>query len=134
MTDPRILLVGDNDTRPNYLMDRLTEWGGQCHLASCRYDVGVLLRSQRIELVLSRMRLPDGNAFELIPLVEGRSISLYSYLPAKDGCWWLPLVKSGAECISGPAMPELEFMEMLEGLIRKRTSVLRPVTYGAQMR
>jgi CheY-like chemotaxis protein len=130
MTTPRILLVGDRETRPSYLSERLTEWGGECQFASHRADVAMLIRSQRFELVLSRLRLSDGNAFELIPLVQGRPISLYSYLPAKDGCWWLPLVQSGTECISGPALPELEFMEMLEGLVRRRTGVLRPVTYG----
>jgi hypothetical protein len=131
MATLRILLVGDSETRPLYLAERVSEWGGQCEIAACRADVAMMLRGQRFELLLSRMRLPDGNAFEMIPLVEGKSISLYSYLPARGGFWWLPLVQSGTECISGPAVPEPEFMEMLEGLIRKRTGVLRPVTYGA---
>ncbi len=131
MATPRILLVGDNETRPYWLSERLIDWGGQCQFASCRTDVAVLLRSQRFELLLSRMRLPDGNAFELIPLVQGRSTSLFSYLPAKDGCWWLPLVQSGKECISGPALPEPDFMEKLEELVRRRTLVLRSVAHGA---
>jgi CheY-like chemotaxis protein len=127
----RILLVGDSETRPFCLCDRLNEWGGQCEFASCRADVVTLLRGQRFELVLSRMRLEDGNAFELIPLMQGRPISLFSYLPAKDGCWWLPLVQSGTECVSGPALPEPAFMQMLEGLVRRRTGLLRPVIYAA---
>ncbi|MDE3137617.1 MAG: hypothetical protein KGL59_13655 [Acidobacteriota bacterium] len=131
MAAVRILLVGDSETRPFHLSDRVSEWGGQCEFAACRAEVVTLLRGQRFELVLSRMRLADGNAFELIPLVQGRPVSLFSYLPAKDGCWWLPLVRSGTECISGPAMPEPEFMEMLEGLIQKRTGILRPVIYAA---
>jgi hypothetical protein len=132
MATPRILLVGDKETRPSSLSERLTEWGGHYQLASCCADVGMLLRAQRFELVLSRMRLPDGNAFELIPLVQGRSISLFSYLPAKDGCWWLPLVHSGTECISGPALPDPEFMEKLEEIVKGRTLVSRSVAYGTE--
>jgi len=134
MATARILLVGDNETRPFWLSERLTKWGGQCQFAACRSDVASMIRAQRFDLVLSRMRLSDGNAFELISLVQGRSTSLFSYLPAKDGCWWLPLVRSGTECVSGPALQETEFMQVLEGMVKRRLAAFRQVAYGAQSR
>lgn len=131
---PRILLVGDSETRPFHLAERLTEWGGECQFASCRSDVVALIRSQRFDLILSRMRLSDGSAFELIPLVNGRPISLFSYLPTKDGCWWLPLVRSGAECSSGPALQDHVFMQMLEGLVKRMPVGFQQVAYGTSIR
>jgi len=131
---PRILLVGDSETRPYHLSERLAEWGGECQFASCRADVVSLIRSQRFDLILSRMRLSDGSAFELIPLVKGRPTSLFSYLPTKDGCWWLPLVRLGAECSSGPALQDSVFMKMLEGLVKKMPMDVRQVAYGATIR
>jgi hypothetical protein len=130
----RILLVGDSETRPYHLSERLADWGGECQFASCRADVSTLIRSQRFDLVLSRMRLSDGSAFELIPLVNGRPTSLFSYLPTKDGCWWLPLVRSGAECSSGPALQDTVFMQMLEGLVKRIPVDSRRVAYGATLR
>lgn len=131
---PRILLVGDNETRPYHLSERLTQWGGECQFASSRADVVALIRSQRFDLILSRMRLSDGSAFELIPLVNGRPISLFSYLPTKDGRWWLPLVRSGVECLSGPALQDNAFMQMLEGLVKKMPAGLQQVAYGTPFR
>ena len=134
MTTPRILLVGDSETRPSFLSERLIEWGGECKFASCRADVAALIRSQRFDLILSRMRLPDGSAFELVPLVNGRPTSLFSYLPTKDGCWWLPLVRSGAECAGGPALQDTTFMRMLEGMVKRRPSDFQQVAYGVPSR
>lgn len=131
---PRILLVGDSETRPFHLSERLAEWGGECEFASCRADVASLIRSQRFDLILSRMRLSDGSAFELIPLVNGRPTSLFSYLPTKDGCWWLPLVRMGAECSSGPALQDTVFMGILEGLVKKLPVDYRQAAYGATFR
>lgn len=113
MLAPRILLVGDRETRPSCLSDCIDDWGPRCQFAFSRADVTVLVRAASFNLVLSRMRLPDGDAFQLIPLFKGRPTSLFSYLSAKDGCWWLPLLKAGAECERGPALHELEFMKML---------------------
>lgn len=118
MTAPRILLVGDSETRPAGLTEHLTDWGGRCRFSYSRADVSALIQSESFDLVLSRMRLPDGNAFQLIPLFKGRPTSLFSYLSARDGCWWLPLVKSGSECDRGPALQDPEFLKVAQRIVK----------------
>lgn len=132
MFTPKILLVGDRETRPCWLLERLNNWGGQCQFAFSRTDVAGLVRTESFDLVLSRMRLRDGNAFQLIPLFEGRSTSLFSYLSARDGRWWLPLLASGSECEHGPALQEPEFMNLLQRTVQTGSAALsRLAVYGA---
>lgn len=114
MTAPRILLVGDRASTPACLSERLTYWGAQCRFASSRAEVFALAQTERFDVVLSRIRLRDGNALHLIPLFEGQPTSLFSYLSAKDGCWWLPLLKSGSESERGPALQHKEFLKLLQ--------------------
>jgi hypothetical protein len=123
MTTPRILLVGDSETRPAGLTERLIDWGGRCRFSSSRADASLLVQSESFDLVLSRMRLPDGNAFQLVPLFEGGPTTLFAYLSARDGCWWLPLVKSGSKCEHGPALQYTEFLKVLQQAVENGSGV-----------
>lgn len=121
MAASKILIVGDSETRPNGLVERLIDWGGRCQFASCRAEVFALVQTESFNLVLSRTRLHDGNAFQLIPLFEGQPTSLFSYLSARNGCWWLPLLKSGSECEGGPAIQHKDFMRLMQQTVEQST-------------
>lgn len=125
----RILVIGDANTRPISLMDQLKYWGAEYRFASSRADASGLLGFQQFDLVFSRLRLPDATALDLVSLVGGKRIDLFSYIPAEDGFWWLPLVRSGRECVGERAMQPSEFLRLAEKLLKGKASTA--VSYAA---
>lgn len=116
MSTKTILVIGDRHTRPRFVLRRLAKRGAQSIFASSREDASQMLRFHPVDLVLTKLRLPDGDAFELIPLVEGKSIGMFCYLPAKGTFWWLPLVKSGQKCWGEHAVQTRGFLRLAEEL------------------
>lgn len=110
MARSKVLLIGDAETRPTWLMDKLASLDALSYFVPRRTDVLGMLRLHRFALILAKLRLPDASAFDLVPLVRGISVDLYAYLPAGNGEWWLPLVNGGAECVGVRALKRDEFL------------------------
>ena len=126
-------MIGDAYGKLASLMEEMKCWGAAFGFASTRAGACKLLESQEFGLVLSRLRLPDASAIELITLVEGRRTDLFSYMPAGDGLRWLHLVHSGKECVGSDTMRTPDFLRIIEKLLKgKPGTALSHATAGSR--
>ena len=119
MATSKVLLIGDAETRPTWLLDKLASLDVVSYFVPGRADLPGMLRLHRFAFILTKLRLPDASAFDLVPLVRGISVDLYAYLQAGNGAWWVPLVKGGAECVGAGARPlkRDEFLRMVARML-----------------
>jgi hypothetical protein len=84
-----------------------------------------LLSSQPFDLVLSNTHLPDGTVFGLLVALAGLPVTAFLCLPVENGCFWLPAIDDGKECLGLPALRPSEFAKTLEEMTRSLGTVPR---------
>ncbi|MGH9860675.1 MAG: hypothetical protein ACRD5F_11685 [Candidatus Acidiferrales bacterium] len=117
----RVLVVEDGCDSSGILSQRLEDAGSVCRRARSIAHARGLLTGETFDLVLSSMRLPDGSARLLIPLLIDSEASLFCAQAMNDGCWWLPAVYRGRNCwgMANPMRSE-EFAFLLEELAQQK--------------
>jgi response regulator RpfG family c-di-GMP phosphodiesterase len=109
-----VLLVGQSFQGGQALTNRLHAWGFRCHFANNARTARELLKSVRIDVVLSNTHLSDGTGFGLLRSLTGLPVTAFLCLPVEDSCFWLPAIDSGKECLGLPALRPSEFVNALE--------------------
>ena len=117
-----VLLVGQNLHGALALTDRLHQWGFRCHFASNMRAASDLLSSHPVDLVLSNTHLPDGTGFGLLMALAGLPVTAFLCLPVENGCFWLPAIDGGKECLGLPALRPAEFARAIEEMARCLTA------------
>jgi hypothetical protein len=125
MRIPKVLLVERTPSLSQYshLARRLTSWGTGCQFAISYKEVCALLGQQTFELVISGMRLVNGSALRMIPLLEGSSSSLFCFHPVQDSCLWIPIVEGGQVCWGAPVLHPGEFGRLLRRTLTEERTV-----------
>jgi response regulator RpfG family c-di-GMP phosphodiesterase len=113
-----VLFVGPGFHDTQALADRMRRWGFRCHFANSARTARELVNSVRVDLVLSKIGLPDGTGFGLVADLSGLPVTAFLCLPVEDSCYWIPAVDSGNECLGKPALRPLEFLNALEEMSR----------------
>jgi DNA-binding NtrC family response regulator len=134
MATRKVLLIGDAETRPTWLLDKLASLEVESYFVPGRADVLRMLRLHRFSFILAKLRLPDASAFDLVPLVRGISVDLYAYLQAGNGTWWVPLVKDGTECVGVRPLKRDAFVRMLAQLLAEQPSAEMDTVAGGRFR
>lgn len=109
----KALLVNDQDSNSSLLAKQLTTLGFSCSMAHSFEEAKTKLSQEDFDLVLSRLSINGGTAYELRPLLVGRPTSLFYSLAVQQGCWWIPGVRQGTECMGEPAMRPEDFFRSL---------------------
>jgi DNA-binding NtrC family response regulator len=109
-----VLLVGNNFQNARTLTDRLRRWKFLCHFVGNTQAASDLLGSQRVDLLLSNVYLPDGTGFGLLTASAHISVTAFLCLPVENSCLWLPAVDAGKQCLGLPALRPFEFARELE--------------------
>ena len=125
-----VLLVGDSFQTAGTLTDQLRRWGFRCRFAHTIRAARQLLRSVRVDVVLSDTHLSDGSGFNLLTLLTGFPVTAFLCLPVETSCFWLPAIDAGKECLGMPALRPSEFSSALEEMARAlsaATPVVRPM-------
>lgn len=104
-----VLLVGQSFRSAQVLTDRLKRWGFRCHFASSMRTACEVLSSVRVDVVLSNTHLSDGTGFGLLGALLGLPVTAFLCLPVEKGCFWLPAIDAGKECLGLPALRPSEF-------------------------
>jgi hypothetical protein len=52
-------------------------------------------------------------------LLSGSRITLFYALPVEEGCWWVPVLRIGDECIGEPALRPHEFSIVLDVIVKE---------------
>jgi hypothetical protein len=113
-----VLLVGQSFNSAQCLMERLRRRGFRCRVASNLRAACQLLESLPVDMVLTNMRLSDGNGFKLLGLLAGLPVTVFLCLPIETGCFWLPAIDAGKDCLGLPALRPREFDKALEEMTR----------------
>jgi hypothetical protein len=115
----KILLVGESLNQHSQIAQRLACWGADRQYASSCSQACTLLKEQAFDLVISRLKLTDGSAAQMIPLLEGSPATLFCSQPVAIGCWWLPIIDRGRLCWGAPGLRAKEFGELLHGMVTR---------------
>ena len=113
-----VLLVGQHLRGAMMLTDRLHRWGLRCHFAKNARTANDFLSARPVDLVLSNTHLSDGTGFGLLAALAGLPVTAFLCLPVENGCFWLPAINGGKECLGLPALRPSEFLRALEEMTR----------------
>jgi hypothetical protein len=114
----RILLFGETLRNASMLQDRLVKKGCRLEFAASVEHALAAIGKAEFDLVLCETGPHEGggNLRLIAPLVGTRSNLLFS-LPVEDGCWWVPAVWRGKECLGAPAISWRDFSSLLERIL-----------------
>ncbi len=107
----KVLLVGRSKRTLADVSRYLEESGCECKFVSSYADGLELLAETTFDLVLCTGQ-PGIRA--LVSSLVGSPASVFCAHAVEDGCWWLPVVRQGEECLGASALRPNEFRMLLE--------------------
>ena len=113
----KVLLLGGSEEDWSYLAFHLEDKGCDCWLAKSTEHALSLLDGQMFQLVLTTKPLPLPN--RTIERLGELNCSVFYRYPVGDGCWWLPAVNHGKECLGATALRSREFVSTLDQIVRE---------------
>jgi hypothetical protein len=114
-----VLLVGDSPQAFSLCQQRLERKGCHCHRASSNHDLKALLTRKQFDIVLAIHPIERNTKNGLALLLSGSRITLFYALPVEEGCWWVPVLRIGDECIGEPALRPHEFSIVLDVIVKE---------------
>ncbi len=94
----------------------LEKRGCRCFFAMSNRELQKLLIHTNPDIVLSlntRNRL-----FEMMTLLRRLPVNMFHMLPVEKGCWWLPVLRDGKDCLGICALRAGEFSEVFAEIVR----------------
>lgn len=123
-----VLIVGQGFLNAEAWTELLSKWRFRCRFAGDLRSAREVLDSVRIDLVLSKINLPDGTGFGLLAELPGFPVSAFLCLPVENSCFWLPAIDCGNICLGLPALRPSEFAEALQKMAARLPSEPRVIT------
>lgn len=121
----RVLVVDENCSRVSPLVRFLKGLGCSCFFARSYADAGTLLGKLRFDVVLSRFGLCEGDIRDLPNRLIGGKACLFYFYAVEAGCWWIPRVLFGRECLGEPALRPIEFVNTIREIVAGSVRQLR---------
>ena len=118
-----VLVVGESP-RLFSSFRRLERLGCECHFAESHREVSALLSHTKLDIVLSLYT--QERLSQMMALLAGLRVSMFYMLPVEEGCWWLPVLRNGENCLGTPAIHTTEFTYALIEIIRGITTDAAP--------
>ena len=119
---PKALLVDDRNSDGSLLVKQLKTLGFLCAFARSFDEAKTRLAAEDFDVVLSKLSMHGGTAYELRPLLIGRPTNLFYSLPVEQDCWWIPGVRQGNECLGDPALRPEDFFRALVYIVGAPTA------------
>jgi hypothetical protein len=118
-----VLVVGES---PRFFSPfrRLERLGCECHFAESHREVSALLSHTKLDIVLSLYT--HERLSQMMALLAGLRVSMFYMLPIEEGCWWLPVLRNGENCLGTPAIHTTEFTYVLIEIIKGITTDAAP--------
>lgn len=113
-----VLFVGEYPGLSTSVTRVLNSLGYERRFAASCEDALAALETRKYRVVLSKSKLPDGNARKLIPMLQAASGWLYLSFPVEDGCWWIPMMQDGELCMESVALHSREFSKSLIRIVK----------------
>ena len=118
-----VLVVGESP-RLFSSFRRLERLGCECHFAESHREVSALLSHTKLDIVLSLYT--QERLSQMMALLAGLRVSMFYMLPIEEGCWWLPVLRNGENCLGTPAIHTTEFTYVLIEIIKGITTDAAP--------
>lgn len=96
------------------LRSLLEQMGFECRIVRSIGEVRMELANDSFDLFASSVQLEGGSAYQTIQLLAGSSCTAFFALPVQRGCFWIPVVDRGKECLGEPALRPGEFREAIK--------------------
>lgn len=122
-----VLLIGQSARGFSNVIQRLAKSGCHCLLAHSYNEAVKVLATGSFELVLSASLFPYNEIQSLAAAVTGTRASVFCAYPVEDGCWWLPVLTNGIECLGAPALRPSDFAELLDRVVDDIRNIKSPV-------
>jgi len=108
----RVLMVGKSETGFSSIKEYLHKLDCHCEFApSCSH--GARLAEQgSFDLILCDVEMEDFQA--MVGTALGSPGSAFRFLLVEDGCWWVPTVLMGEQCVGVSALRPFEFVKELD--------------------
>jgi hypothetical protein len=116
---PKALFIGEGAQSSSYLAKRLQKHGCVCQFADSCEEAYSVLRVGDFDLVLSPFRLRERSAIGLVAFLEGSLTTLFYAQEVEQGCWWLPALRFGENCLGSVALRSSEFGSVLDETIKE---------------
>ncbi len=113
-----MLFVGEYPSLSASLARVLNALGCECRYAKTCEQALAAMHKRNFRVVLSKPKLADGNARELISATEANSGWLFLSFPVEDGCWWIPVMENGQLCVEAVALHSREFSKSLLNILK----------------
>lgn len=113
----RVLVVDENCSRVSPLVRFLKDLGCSCFFARSYTDASALLGKRRFDVVLTKFGLRGGDIRDLPNRLIGGKASLFYFYAVEVGCWWIPRVLFGRECLGEPALKPIEFVKTIREIV-----------------
>ena len=133
-----VLLAGDGPQVFSLSRGQLESKGCRCHCAKSQRGLEELLNQKQFDIVLTTHRIEGNSTDWLGAALSGSRATLFYALPVEVGCWWVPVLRVGAECFGAPALRPREFSDALDKLVEEirgsseQKSDVRPVRAAMQ--
>lgn len=110
-----VLLIGKSRHMFSFLRPSLEKLGCECRVAKSCQEIGELLSRNKLHIVLSLNCYQ--NLSEMVPLLAGQCVSMFQVLRVEKGCWWLPILRNGLDCLGASAFSPEEFTYILTEIV-----------------
>jgi hypothetical protein len=116
----RVLLIGETEHGCSHVRRLLEKRGCSCWFGKSFDEGAELFDRHSFHMVLSTVPFHQYDQF----LVRLRQLpsTVFQCFQVEDGCWWLPVVRKGEECLGAPALRASEFLGALDQIVEE----LRP--------
>lgn len=120
MTAMRVLIVGPTARRATDVICRLKSWACDvCFVENCA-EALQMLKTDRFDLLLSQLMLPDGSADELLSRLQSTRIHMFLNFAFTNDCWWLHVLDGGQNRWWKPTLlPPEDFLTYIERCNRR---------------
>lgn len=113
----RVLLISETEQGCSNLRRLLESRGCHCWFVGSFDDVAALFHQHSFQMVLSTIPFHQYDRF-LRRLSELPSTVFQSF-QVEQGCWWLPIVRKGKDCLGAPALRANEFLGAVEQIVEE---------------
>lgn len=119
----RVLLVGRSERTFAHVSRYLVQSGCECKFVPSYADGLKVLEENTFDLVLCS---GQPGIKTLVSSLVGSRASVFCAHAVEDGCWWLPVMRDGEECLGSSALRPSEFRTLLEQMLKIMTSPVNP--------
>ena len=75
------------------------------------------MSQKQFDIVLSVLRIEGSSTDWLGAALSGSRTSLFYMLPVEVGCWWVPVLRTGVDCLGSSAVRHGEFFDVLNEIV-----------------